>query len=359
VEDLVMLDATLGFFSDKTVLVTGHTGFKGAWLSRWLRNLGARVVGLSLAPAEQPNLFELAHVEQGISSIIGDIREPELVAQMLQSHCPEIVFHLAAQAIVRRSYAEPILTYATNVMGTLHVLEACRNVPSVRAVVIVTSDKCYENREWLWGYREIDALGGFDPYSSSKACAEIVTAAYRRSFFADTAAIASARAGNVIGGGDWCEDRLVPDIVRGVASGRPVVVRNPQAVRPWQHVLEPLAGYLMLARRIFEDRTYAEAYNFGPDDSAALPAAKLAEALLARLGGGKLELGAGAVGLHEAHLLKLDSSKARTRLGWSPRLDIDAALELTADWYRAYLRDPRSASDTLDRQIERYASGAS
>ena len=346
------------FFAGRTVLVTGHTGFKGAWLCRWLALMGARVVGYALPPEGAPNLFELARIEDGCTSVIGDVRDAAAVHAVVEAHRPEIVLHLAAQALVRRSYRDPIETYATNVMGTVHVLDACRRVGSARAVVVVTSDKCYENREWLWGYREDEPMGGHDPYSSSKGCAELVTAAYRRSYFGtgDTR-VASARAGNVIGGGDFAEDRLVPDIVRGAASGRPIVIRNPESTRPWQHVLEPLAGYLQLARRLVESPAgHAEGWNFGPREEDAIPALALAEKLVATLGRGALEVVPPAQrgGPHEARLLKLDTSKARALLGWAPKLDIDRALAWTAAWYRAWLDDPTSCRAVLDAQIRQY-----
>src|SRR5438105_8275667 len=244
-----MANSLATFYRGKTVLVTGHTGFKGAWLSEWLKILGARVIGFALPPNDQPNLFDAAHIGEAMSSVLGDLREFSAVRAVFEEHAPEIVFHNAAQPLVRRSYREPVTTYATNVMGTVHVLEAARNTSSVRAVVVVTSDKCYDNREWFWPYREEDAMGGHDPYSSRKGCAELVTAAYRHSFFAsESAAIASARAGNVIGGGDWSEDRLMPDIVRGISSGTRIVIRRPDSTRPWQHVLEVVRGYLLLAK---------------------------------------------------------------------------------------------------------------
>lgn len=346
------------FFAGRAVLVTGHTGFKGSWLCRWLALAGARVVGLALPPERAPNLFELARLEDGCTSVIGDIRDLATVEATVSAHRPEIVLHLAAQALVRRSYREPVETYATNVMGTVNVLEACRRVDSVRAIVVVTSDKCYENREWVWGYREDEPMGGHDPYSSSKGCAEIVTAAYRRSFFAASGVqVASARAGNVIGGGDFAEDRLVPDIIRGAASGQPIVIRNPTSTRPWQHVLEPLAGYLTLAQRLVQSPAgHTEGWNFGPRDEDAIPALALAEKLVHTLGRGVLDVvpPEKRQGPHEARLLRLDTSKARALLGWAPRLDIDRALTMTAEWYRVWIEDPSSCRAALDRQIRAY-----
>jgi CDP-glucose 4,6-dehydratase len=343
------------FYAGRTVLVTGHTGFKGTWLAHWLSMLGARVVGLALAPETRPSLFEASGLENRITSVLADVRELTAVRDVIDGHRPEIVFHLAAQSLVRRSYRDPVGTYATNVLGTAHVLEACRHAPSVRAIVVVTSDKCYDNREWPWGYREIEPMGGADPYSSSKGCAELVTAAYRRSFYGEGARVASGRAGNVIGGGDWAEDRLVPDIVRGVAADRPIAIRNPRSVRPWQHVLEPLSGYLTLARRLCEDGggAVAQGYNFGPDDAEALSVAEVAERLVARLGRGRLAIAPDG-GPHEAAHLRLDSSKARAELGWRPRLSLEETLAWTADWYRAHLGDPAAAAGLLDPQVQDY-----
>ena len=266
------------FWKDKRVLLTGHTGFKGSWLSLWLQSMGAQVTGYALAPPSNPSLFDVAEVGKGMTSIIGDIGDLERLRAVFAEHKPEIVIHMAAQALVRYSYVEPVETYSTNVMGTVNLLEAVRGTDSVRAVVNVTSDKCYENREWVWGYRENEAMGGFDPYSNSKGCAELVTAAYRNSYFhpgqykEHGVAIASGRAGNVIGGGDWADDRLIPDIMRAITQGKPVNIRNPHAIRPWQHVLEPLSGYLLLAQKLFEDGpAYAEGWNFGPNDEDAKP----------------------------------------------------------------------------------------
>lgn len=346
---------TNGFWQGKRVLVTGHTGFKGAWLARWLVLSGAEVAGYALAPDSEPNLFESCGLGTHMQSTIGDVRDLAQLSAVIGSYRPEVVFHLAAQALVRRSYREPVDTYATNVLGTVNLLEALRQTASARAIVVVTTDKCYENREWEWAYREIDPLGGHDPYSSSKACAEIATAAYRRSFF-ENGIVATARAGNVIGGGDWSEDRLLPDIVRGAQTGRPVLIRNPASTRPWQHVLEPLAGYRLLAERLWDEpRTFAEAWNFGPRDDGTQPVGQIAERFVNALGAGSLELGSpNPSAPHEAGLLQLDAAKARTRLGWAPRLNIQSALQLTADWYRAYLADSTTALATLDDQIRSY-----
>lgn len=363
VEDVVTAPLEQGFYAGKKVLVTGHTGFKGSWLCHWLKRQGAEVIGFALPPPAPPSLFEAAKVATGMVSIQGDLRDLPALVAVFAAHRPAIVLHLGAQALVRSAYREPVETFATNVMGTVNLLEACRKTDGVRSLVIVTSDKCYENREWVWGYREDEPMGGFDPYSASKGCAELVTAAYRRSFFSGGAGpgVASARAGNVIGAGDWAEDRLVPDIIRGVAAGAPIVLRNPGATRPWQHVLDPLSGYLLLAARLWEaPRAHAEAWNFGPSDDDPLPVGALAQALVESLGAGTLELA--PVGLggapHEAHALKLDCSKARARLGWRPRLGILEALTLTARGYRMLLDDPASAAAMLDRQIDAYQKKA-
>jgi CDP-glucose 4,6-dehydratase len=324
------------------VLVTGHTGFKGSWLSLWLQELGAVVTGYALAPATTPSLFELARVGScmGSASKLADVRDAVALAAALDAAQPDVVFHLAAQALVRDSYIDPIGTYATNVMGTANVLEAVRRHPSVKAVVVVTSDKCYENREWAWGYRETEALGGHDPYSSSKACAELVTQAYRRSFFqpdAHPARLATARAGNVIGGGDWAKDRLVPDVLSAFAAGRPVALRHPHATRPWQHVLEPLSGYLLLAERLTARAPGVdEAFNLGPSDEGVQTVQQVVDGLAQRWGGDvRWELSDGQHP-HEAGLLKLDIAKARAVLGWKPQLSFEEALHWTVDWYRAH-----------------------
>ena len=354
-----------GFWRGRRVFLTGHTGFKGSWLALWLQRLGAEVSGFALAPETDPALFDLARVGQGMASTLGDVRDPAALAGAMAQARPEVVLHLAAQALVRRSYQDPVATYATNVMGTVHLLEAVRHTPEVRAVVVVTTDKCYENKEWLWGYREDEALGGHDPYSSSKGAAELVTSAYRRSFFAPDpqgrppAAIASARAGNVIGGGDWAAERLVPDFLRAMDAGRELVLRNPGAVRPWQHVLEPLSGYLELAEALHrQGPAFAEAWNFGPWEADARPVRWIAERLTALWGpdaGYRVEAPAQAA--HEAGLLKLDISKARARLGWRPRWGLDRALEAIMEWHQAYRAgaDPR---ETTWRQIAAFEADA-
>ena len=325
------------FWKDRRVLLTGHPGSKGAWLSLWLQSMGARVTGFALGPPTEPSLYALARVGEGMEEIEGDIRDHERLAEAVRESAPEVVIHMAAQALVRRSFVEPRETFETNVMGTVNLLDGVRvHGEGVRVVLNVTSDKCYENREWEWAYRESEPMGGHDPYSSSKGCAELLTAAFRRSFFSDPQGprIASARAGNVIGGGDWGEDRLVPDIMRAALAGERVRVRNPNSIRPWQHVMNPLSGYLVLAQELWEHPGHAEGWNFGPPEEDARPVGWLVQRL-AELWDGDLkwELDEGPHP-HEARYLKLDSSRARTRLGWRPVLGLDAALAATADWYR-------------------------
>ncbi len=338
--------------------MTGHTGFKGGWLVEWLKMLGAHVVGYSLPPETgKRNLFTDAEVEKDIVSILGDIRELPSLTSVIDAHKPEIVFHLAAQSLVRRSYLDPSTTYTTNVIGTVNVLEAIRLTSSVRAAIIVTSDKCYENREWVYAYREIDPMGGYDPYSSSKGCAEIVTSAYRNSFFRGKSrvGVASARAGNVIGGGDWADDRLVPDVVRALSAGTPAVLRNADAVRPWQHVLEPLRGYLLLGKLLFDEGdAFAEAWNFGPRGEDVITVREVAEKVILLWGTGELKVQTDPDRPHEAHSLSLDHSKARERLGWRPLLTIDEAISMTVSVYRACLEDHASASEVIESQIHSY-----
>jgi CDP-glucose 4,6-dehydratase len=338
-----MVIPDLSFWRGKRVLVTGHTGFKGAWLALWLQRLGAHVGGYALEPPTDPNLFEAACVGPGMESTTGDIRDTAALTRVGARFRPQVMFHLAAQPLVRRSYRDPVETYSTNVMGTVSVLEAARTWPDLRAVVVVTSDKCYENREWIWGYREDEAMGGVDPYSSSKGCAELVTAAYRRSFFAANRAggpvgIASARAGNVIGGGDWAEARLVPDMYRAFSGGQGLVIRSPDSVRPWQHVFEPLRGYLLLAERLFKDPgRHAEGWNFGPSEVDAWTVEQVTRAAAALWGQDALwSVSRDPDAPHEATSLRLDFSKARIRLGWQPHWDLTAALRETMSWYRAF-----------------------
>ncbi len=347
-----------GFWSGKRVLVLGHTGFKGAWLALWLRRLGARVNGLSLSP-EKPSLFIAAGVSAFSCNHYDDIRELKAVMSVMEQAQPEIVFHLAAQSLVRRSYREPIETYVTNVMGTVHVLAAATAVNSVRSVIVVTSDKCYEHRESPLPYREDEPMGGHDPYSSSKGCAELVTAAWRRSYCGPTSrslGIASARAGNVIGGGDWAADRLIPDCIRALQAGRVIGIRNPDSIRPWQHVLEPLCGYLILAERLTCDRSaYAEAWNFGPLDQDARPVRWIADRITNGWGGSARWEKISAGELREADILKVDASKARRRLGWSPALGLDAAIDWTIAWYKQ-VGGGQSALAVTEDQIDRYSA---
>ena len=352
------------FWNGKAVLLTGHTGFKGSWLALWLQSMGASVVGYALAPPTNPSLFVAANVAEGMVSIEGDVRDLPALHKAFEKHRPEIVIHMAAQSLVRRSYSNPVETYATNVMGTVHVLEAARQAGCVRAIINVTSDKCYENREWVWGYRESEPMGGYDPYSNSKGCAELVAAAYRDSYFnprnfaAHGVALASARAGNVIGGGDWAEDRLIPDIMRAITRNKPVNIRNPHAVRPWQHVLEPLSGYLLLAQKLYEEgAAYAEGWNFGPGDEDAKPVQWIVESLTGYWGEGASWVLDSGEHPHEAHYLKLDCSKAKARLGWHPRWHLDEALGRIVDRHRNYQQGADMKAITLD-QIGIYLKAA-
>lgn len=346
------------FWRGKRVFLTGHTGFKGSWLSLWLQSLGAEVHGLALEPPTTPNLFTVAQVASGMaSSTMGDIRDLATVQSAMQAAQPDIVIHMAAQPLVRLSYAEPVETYATNVMGTVHVLESARHTPSVKTIVVVTTDKCYENKEWAWGYRENEPMGGHDPYSNSKGCAELVTSAYRSSYFKEGGvAVASARAGNVIGGGDWAADRLVPDILRAFEQGQPVVIRNPHATRPWQHVLEPLGGYLSLAEHLYtQGTTFAEGWNFGPKDDDARPVQWIVEHMVSSWGQAASWQQDGGTHPHEANYLKLDISKAKARLGWQPRWPLATALELITTWHQAYL-DKEDMQKLCLAQIQHYSS---
>jgi CDP-glucose 4,6-dehydratase len=342
------------FWRDRDVLLTGHTGFKGAWLALWLQSLGARVTGYSAKVPTRPSLYELARVAEGMESVEGDVRDPDAIAAAVAAASPEVVIHMAAQSLVRRSFDEPRETYETNVMGTVNVLDAVRRSGDrARVLVNVTSDKCYENREWEWGYREDEPMGGHDPYSNSKGCAELVTGAFRRSFFSDPdgTRVASARAGNVIGGGDWGEDRLVPDIMRAALAGEEVRIRNPNSIRPWQHVLNPLSGYLVLAQALWDSPEHAAGWNFGPADEDARPVGWIVE----RMG----ELWPAELRWayddgphpHEARYLKLDSSRARSRLGWRPLVGLDAALASIVEWYRA-LRDGSDMRAVTLGQVE-------
>ncbi|MDA9994730.1 CDP-glucose 4,6-dehydratase [Planktomarina temperata] len=325
------------FWHSKKVLVTGHTGFKGSWLSLWLQTMGADLCGIALPPPTEPSLFAQAKVADGMRHQLADVRDFEKIEKIFQSFQPDIVLHLAAQPLVRESYKAPIETYSTNVMGTVHVLEASRRTKSVRAVINVTTDKCYENREWVWGYRENEPIGGHDPYSSSKGCSELVSAAYRKSFFEDAEIqVATARAGNVIGGGDWARDRLIPDIIKSIQENIPTKIRNPNAIRPWQHVLEPLSGYLLLAEGLYNKKDgMSGAWNFGPRDEDAQNVQWVANELSKKMGQSPIFLPDPKNHPHEANFLKLDISKAKNKLGWEPRWSLNTALDRIVDWNRS------------------------
>jgi len=343
------------FWRGKRVFLTGHTGFKGSWLSLWLQSLGAEVHGFSLPPTTQPALFVEAQVDVEMHNTFGDIRDFGQFSKSVKSFQPEIVIHMAAQAIVRTSYTDPVETISTNVLGTAHLLEALRYCDSVKAVVNVTTDKCYENNEWVWGYRESEPMGGHDPYSASKGCSELITAAYRRSFLKEAGIhVATARAGNVIGGGDWAEDRLIPDLLRAFEKGVTPVIRNPHSIRPWQHVLEPLSGYLLLAQRLYQEGAgYAEGWNFGPTDEDAKTVESIVNVMAESWGDGANWALDGSDQPHEAQHLKLDISKARTRLGWRPSWSLQTALEKIVDWHRAWINGESVKTYCL-KQIAEY-----
>lgn len=338
-------------------MITGHTGFKGSWLTLWLKSLGADICGLSLEAPTTPSLFAQANVSDGIRHEIQDIRDFEGVASVFNSFKPDIVIHMAAQPLVRLSYDSPIETYGTNVMGTVHVLEASRQAGSVKAIVNVTTDKCYENREWIWGYRENEPMGGRDPYSSSKGCAELVSSAYGRSFFEnDGIGLATARAGNVIGGGDWAKDRLIPDLLNDLERGGTLHVRNPNATRPWQHVLEPLSGYLILAQRLYDEEvSFSEGWNFGPTDDGERTVGWIAETLAAKWGVAAQIVSQAGEHPHEANFLKLDISKAKLQLGWQPKWSLDVALDKIVTWHKALI-SKRNLQELCIQQIQEYNS---
>jgi CDP-glucose 4,6-dehydratase len=350
------------FWRGKRVFVTGHTGFKGAWLSLWLQHLGAELTGYALAATSSPNLFRLLRLQTRMHSVEGDVRDLDRLKALMEQARPQIVFHMAAQSLVRASYRDPLYTYSTNVMGTVNVLEAVRQVGGVKALINITSDKCYQNQEQLFGYRESDPLGGRDPYSSSKACAELITAAYRDSFFSEASksgpivAVASARAGNVLGGGDWAEDRLIPDSIRALSRKMPVPIRNLNAIRPWQHVLEPLYGYQLLAERLWSNGPeFVGGWNFGPGDGNAKPVSWVVERLVKLWGPDASWIPDKGEHPHEANYLKLDSSKANARLGWACRLDIDQTLEWVVNWYQSF----HAGGDPVElalSQINRYSA---
>ncbi len=355
------------FWVNKRVFVTGHTGFKGTWLCLWLSSLGAKVTGYALTPPTEPSLFHLCDINSMITSIIGDIRDKEKLRDSLLSANPDIVFHMAAQPVVRDSYRFPTETYEINVMGTVYLLDAVkhasRNGLQVKAVINVTSDKCYENNEWFWGYRENDALGGYDPYSNSKACSELVTASYQRSFFnlieidKHGVGIATARAGNVIGGGDWSPGRLVPDCIRSILSGKPIILRNQQAIRPWQYVLEPLNGYLLLAQKLYENGFYySGAWNFGPNDEAIKSVEWVVQQICSKWGNGLFYQIHKEDHYHEAQILKLDCSKAKMILGWSPKWNLEMAIEKVIEWTKGF-NESSDIRAICMRQIEEYTNG--
>jgi len=364
-------------YKKRKVLITGHTGFKGSWLAIWLKELGADVVGYSLDPPSKPNNFQATKLQEKITHIHGDIRDFDRLMETFKKYQPEFVFHLAAQPLVRLSYEEPKLTFDTNIGGTVNVFEAVRKTPSVKVLVNITSDKCYENREWIWGYRENDPMGGHDPYSASKGCAELVFGAYLKSFFSQKNSgdmtqfrqklgsclrnspigAASARAGNVIGGGDWGADRLVPDCIRALSGHRPIGIRSPQAVRPWQHVLEPLGGYLLLGAVLWQDpQRYSGAWNFGPENGSHLTVAEMAERLIKYWGSGKWDDLSDPQALHEAKLLKLNCDKAHAGLNWYSVLSIDECLQMTAEWYKEFYSEPQTKDmhQFCVAQIRRY-----
>ncbi|MDD3945652.1 MAG: CDP-glucose 4,6-dehydratase [Bacteroidales bacterium] len=343
-----MIDLFNNFYSGKRVLVTGHTGFKGSWLSIWLNELGAEVIGVAKDPYSERDNYVLSEIGKKIKADLRlDIRDGKDIAQVFDEYHPEIVFHLAAQPLVRLSYDIPVETYETNVMGTINIMEAIRLTDSVKVGVMITTDKCYENKECMRGYKEDDPLGGFDPYSSSKGACEIAIQSWRRSFFNPDeygtkhhVSLASARAGNVIGGGDWAKDRIVPDCIRALESGEPILIRNPKSVRPWEHVLEPLSAYLLLGKKMWKNPTaYCEGWNFGPEHESVLSVWELATAILKSYGFGELKDVSDSKALHEANLLMLDITKAKTRLGWKPKLDANQCAALTADWYKRYMKE--------------------
>jgi CDP-glucose 4,6-dehydratase len=344
------------FWENKKVFLTGHTGFKGSWVSLWLKSMGANVKGYSLVPSTTPNIFTEANVAEEMESEVGDIRDLDKISKSMSAFNPDILIHMAAQPLVRLSYKDPVNTYTTNVIGTVNVLEAARKCVNLKAIVSITTDKCYENNEWEWGYRENEAMGGHDPYSSSKGCAELVTSAYRRSFFGaeGTASIASARAGNVIGGGDWADDRLIPDILKAFEKSEPVVIRNPLSTRPWQHVLEPLSGYLVLAQELYlKGDAYAEAWNFGPKDEDCKPVNWILDKMVSKWGAGASWELDKENNPHEAGFLKLDCSKAASRLKWQPKWNLEETVNLIIDWHQLYLNKQDVKVQCL-KEIKKY-----
>lgn len=346
-------------YKDKKVLVTGATGFKGSWFCAWLDKLGAKVIAYSLEPPTNPSMFEMCKIQHKITNIIGDVRDYTKLLSVFEEYKPEIVFHLAAQPLVRLSYKSPRETYETNVMGTVNLLEAAKNTESVKVVIVITTDKCYENKEWVYGYRENDPMGGYDPYSSSKGCAELVVSAYRNSFYNERGiALASVRAGNVIGGGDWAEDRLIPDFVRSTSRGRAILIRNPLANRPWQYVLEPLSGYLWLGALMLKDKEkYSSAWNFGPRDTDVLNVEEILNIAISSWGKGTIEIDKSEQP-HEANLLKLDISKANAWLNWNPVYNVNEAVYKTINWYKAYYEKNENMYKYTLKQIDEYEQEA-
>ena len=346
----------LNFYKGKKVLVTGHTGFKGSWMCKVLTNMGAEVAGYSLNPPTNPSLFEIAEIEKDIKSYIGDIRDLKKLKAVFDEFQPEIVLHLAAQPIVRDSYKDPVYTYETNVMGTVNILECVRNSESVKSFLNVTTDKVYENKEWCWGYRENEPLDGYDPYSNSKSCSELVTHSYKNSFFKDSdIAISTARAGNVIGGGDFANDRIVPDCIRAAEKKEDIIVRNPHSTRPYQHVLEPLAAYLLIAMKQYEDKSYAGFYNVGPDESDCITTGNLVDTFCAKWGEGLKWVNKYDGGPHEANFLKLDCSKLKSTFGWKPHWNLDTAIEMTVEWTKCWLSGG-NIRECMDKEIEKFLS---
>lgn len=349
-----------GFYKGKKILITGHTGFKGSWLCLVLNKLGADIYGYALEPPTIPSLFIEAKISQFIKSFCGDIRNLNYLTEVLNEVNPEIIFHMAAQPLVRESYKNPVETYEVNVMGTVNILEACRKTSSVRAIVNVTTDKCYSNKEWHWGYREDEPMGGYDPYSNSKGCSELVTSAYRDSFFnsrdygAHHISLASARAGNVIGGGDWAQDRLIPDFIKSISKGEKLKIRNPYAIRPWQNVLEPLIGYLTLAEKLFTDGAfYAQAWNFGPDDKDSKNVEWIANKLCSIWGEDAAYEIDSSPQPHEANYLKLDCSKAKALLDWHPKMDLEDSIKHIVEWNKAFLNG-ENIRRVSENQIDEY-----
>ena len=349
-----------GFWRGRRVFITGHTGFKGSWLSLWLQHMGAITCGYALPPPTNPALFIEANISDGMKSVIGDIRDLAFLTASMQEFLPEIVIHMAAQPLVLLSYNDPILTYETNVMGTVNVFEAARKTPSVNSIVNVTTDKCYENKEWVWGYRETEAMGGYDPYSSSKGCSELITSAYQRSFMSQSKiSLASARAGNVIGGGDWADNRLIPDILRGFESDSTVTIRKPNSIRPWQHVLEPLAGYLLLAQKLHEDgEKYVSSWNFGPADADSKSVLSIVQKMTEFWGDGATwQVENHGANPHEANYLKLDCSKSNSILGWQPKWSLDQALLRIIKWHRFWESHSMNMRDYCLNEVDDYLNG--